>query len=276
MVDPFATGLSAPWHSRRNPSTDMVARSTSRQAEVSVLLPIDGARLGAHECAMATEGRKLGDGRFWADYHRHRYRILFFTLLFTLLAMPIATFFQWGSNVVELLFGVSLLAAVAPLTTARSRRILLAAMLLLVLARPAATEAHLNNISETALGLWALVGLLAAASALRFVLRAEIITGEHVFAALSAYLLAGIFFGVTYWAIELALPGSFAGPSDFTRESAVYFSFVTLATLGYGDFLPQNDMTRGLVVFEVIGGQLFLAVMVARLIGLYTSEQKPD
>ena len=73
-----------------------------------------------------------------------------------------------------------------------------------------------------------------------------------------------------------ALPGSFAGPSDFTRESAVYFSFVTLATLGCEDFLPQNDMTRGFVVFEVIGGQLFLAVMVARLIGLYTSERKSD
>lgn len=153
---------------------------------------------------------------------------------------------------------------------------LIIAVVLLLLARPAATEANLSGVSETALGLWALVGLLAAASALRFVLRADDIEGEHVFAALSAYLLAGIFFGVTYWAINVALPGSFAGPSEFTRESAVYFSFVTLATLGYGDFLPQNDMTRGLVVFEVIGGQLFLAVMVARLIGLYTSTHKPD
>ena len=95
-------------------------------------------------------------------------------------------------------------------------------------------------------------------------------------AALSAYLLAGIFFGVIYWAIEVALPGSFAGPSEFTRESAVYFSFVTLATLGYGDFLPKTDMTRGFVVFEVIGGQLFLAAMVARLIGLYAVERKSD
>lgn len=153
---------------------------------------------------------------------------------------------------------------------------MLAAIVLLLLARPLATEVHLNEVSDTALGLWALVGLLTAASALRFVLSADIIEGEHVFAALSAYLLAGIFFGVTYWAIEIALPGSFAGPSEFTRESAVYFSFVTLATLGYGDFLPKTDMTRGFVVFEVIGGQLFLAVMVARLIGLYTGERKSD
>lgn len=225
---------------------------------------------------MAGNPPKLGDGRFWKNYHQHRYQILFFTLLFTLVAMPVASFVQWGSTAIELLFGASLLAAVAPLTTARSRRFALALIVFLLLARPLASEAHLSAVSETALGLWAIIGLIAAAGALRFVLSAEIIKGEHVFAALSAYLLAGIFFGVTYWAIEVAMPGSFAGPSDFTRESAVYFSFVTLATLGYGDFLPKNDMTRGFVVFEVIGGQLFLAVMVARLIGLYTGEGKSD
>ena len=240
------------------------------------MLPIDVRHRANHQSVMAIDRAHPRDGRFWRDYNQHRYRILFFTLLFTLLAMPIATFVQWGSTAIELLFGASLLAAVVPLGTARSRRILLAAVVLLLLARPAATEANLSQVSESALGLWAVIGLIAAAGALRFVLKADDIEGEHVFAALSAYLLAGIFFGVTYWAIEFALPGSFAGPSEFARESAVYFSFVTLATLGYGDFLPKTDMTRGLVVFEVIGGQLFLAVMVARLIGLYTNERKSD
>jgi len=209
-------------------------------------------------------------------YNDHRYEALFYALLFTLVAMPIATFSRWGANVIELLFGATLLAAVMPLGSKRSRRFLIAAVVVVLLARPVATETNLIGVSEMALGLWAAVGLLAAAGALHFVLNAEDIAAEHVYAALSAYLLAGIFFGVTYWAIEVAWPGGFTGPSPFTRESAVYFSFVTLATLGYGDFLPKNDMTRGLVVFEAIGGQLFLAVMVARLIGLYTSKRKSD
>lgn len=240
------------------------------------MLPMDEAASATQQGKMSAELRKFGEGRFWKNYNQHRYQTLFFTLLFTLAAMPIATFFQWGSTAIELLFGAILLAAVVPLGTARNRRIIIVGIVLLLLARPAATEANLGGVSETALGLWALIGLLAAAGALRFVLNADEIEGEHVFAALSAYLLAGIFFGVTYSAIEVALPESFSGPSEFTRESAVYFSFVTLATLGYGDFLPKTDMTRGLVVFEAVGGQLFLAVMVARLIGLYTSTQKPD
>lgn len=153
---------------------------------------------------------------------------------------------------------------------------MLAGVVLLLVARAVAAETHQEKLSDMTLGLWALVGLLAAAGALRFVLKGGRITSEHIYAALSAYLLAGIFFGMTYWALELAMPGSFGGPSDFTRESAIYFSFVTLATLGYGDFLPRTDMMRGLVVFQVIGGQLFLAVLVARLVGLSGGKDEPE
>jgi hypothetical protein len=185
-----------------------------------------------------------------------------------LAATPVASAFGWSVTALEVLLGVSLIAAVMPLAPQRYRGHFLAGILLVVLARGVATETHQDALSDTALGAWALIGLLAAAGALRFVLRAGRITSEHIFAALSAYLLAGLFFGMTYWVLEIEMPGSFGGPSEFTRESAIYFSFVTLATLGYGDFLPKTDMMRGLVVFEVIGGQLFLAVMIARLVGL--------
>ena len=54
---------------------------------------------------------------------------------------------------------------------------------------------------------------------------------------------------------------------------AIYFSFVTLATLGYGDLTPATPVMRGLAVFEAIIGQLYLAIMVARLVGLQTALQ---
>lgn len=220
--------------------------------------------------AKPTGGRDAGRvARFGRAYHSHRYAILFYMLLLTLLVLPIASTFGWSVTAIEALLGVTLITAVMPLGTVKNRLKLLVILVLLVLVREVATETHLQSLSDTTLGIWALVGLLAAAGAVRFVVKARSITSEHVYAALSAYLLAGLFFGLTYWVIEVAMPGSFSGPSDFTSQSAVYFSFVTLATLGYGDFLPKTDMTRGLVVFEVMGGQLFLAVMIARLVGLY-------
>lgn len=223
------------------------------------------------------KGRKGGRlPRLWSAYRSRRYAILFFTLLFTLAAMPVISALGRSVTALEMLLGASLIAAVMPHSTPRSRRYMLAGVVLLLVARAVAAETHQEKLSDMTLGLWALVGLLAAAGALRFVLKGGRITSEHIYAALSAYLLAGIFFGMTYWALELAMPGSFGGPSDFTRESAIYFSFVTLATLGYGDFLPRTDMMRGLVVFQVIGGQLFLAVLVARLVGLSRGKGEPE
>jgi hypothetical protein len=120
------------------------------------------------------------------------------------------------------------------------------------------------------LGLWTLVGLLAAAAALRFAMRATQVEAEHLYAALSAYLLAGIYFGLFYWVLERVSPGTFTVSANFSQSTAIYFSFVTLATLGYGDITPRGDIARGLAIVEGIGGQLFLAVLVARLVSLYS------
>ena len=76
------------------------------------------------------------------------------------------------------------------------------------------------------------------------------VDAEHLYAALSAYLLAGIFFALFYWVLEQIGPGAFAAAGNFSRVSAIYFSFVTLATLGYGDIIPRSDVARGLAIVE--------------------------
>ena len=124
-------------------------------------------------------------------------------------------------------------------------------------------------LSAMTLVIWTLIGLFAAAVALRFAMRATLVDAEHLYAALSAYLLAGIFFGLFYWVLQQIWPGTFAVTGDFSRMSAIYFSFVTIATLGYGDIVPRSDVARGLAIVEGVGGQLSLAVMVARLVSLY-------
>jgi hypothetical protein len=57
---------------------------------------------------------------------------------------------------------------------------------------------------------------------------------------------------------------------------AIYYSFVTLATLGYGDIVPRSEVARGLTIMEAVAGQLYLAVLVARLVSLYVSGKGKD
>lgn len=98
---------------------------------------------------------------------------------------------------------------------------------------------------------------------------------ERICAALDAYLLVGIAFGAGYWLMESAWPGSFfSSPTEpFSMSRAIYFSFVTQATLGFGDTVPMAEHAQGVVVAQGVGGQMYLAVLVARLVSLYSAKE---
>ena len=68
----------------------------------------------------------------------------------------------------------------------------------------------------------------------------------HVDAALSSIPARGGSFCSYYWVLQQIQPGTFTFADDFSPNSAIYFSFVTLATLGYGDIVPRTDVARGL------------------------------
>ena len=215
------------------------------------------------------EHRSTGMRALGKAYLSRRYAILFYTLLFTLVAVPLIAALELTGALIEIFLAASLLAAVLPVSTAKGRCVLLTIVTAVWLARLATVWFDQPALSTMTLGLWTLIALFAAAVALRFAVRATRVDTEHLYAALSAYLLAGIFFGLFYWVLEQIGPGTFAATGNFSRMSAIYFSFVTLATLGYGDIVPRTDIARGLAIAEGVGGQLFLAVMVARLVSLY-------
>jgi len=216
-----------------------------------------------------TEDRPCGLRALGNAYLSRRYTILFYSLLMTIVAGPVLSAFELSGILMELLLAANLLAAVMPVNAGRSRRFIFVVMFIVWLARPVTAWLDLPVLSVTTLGIWTVIGLLAAAAALRFAMRATKVDLEHLYAALSAYLLAGIFFALFYWVLEQIGPGAFAAAGNFSRVSAIYFSFVTLATLGYGDIIPRSDVARGLAIVEGVGGQLFLAVLVARLVSLY-------
>ena len=119
---------------------------------------------------------------------------------------------------------------------------------------------------------WIFTCVLAIVALARQAFRRGAVESERIFAALDAYLLAGLIFGVCYLILEQSWPASFgtAAANDLDPSGAVYFSFVTIATLGYGDIAPVSEAARGLAILEAVAGQLYIAVLVARLVGLYT------
>jgi hypothetical protein len=100
------------------------------------------------------------------------------------------------------------------------------------------------------------------------VLKKGPITFRRIQGAIAVYLLLGLAWAHAYELIEYLSPGSFAGTiySSGRFSSWVYFSFVTLATLGYGDISPVQPLARSLSVAEAITGQLYLAILIARLV----------
>ena len=216
---------------------------------------------------------------WWAAYLQHRYGFLFYSLLLTLVGAPILKALVGSGDLLLVFVGLNLLAAALQLDSKKGRLTLLAIVVTAVLLKIVALQAGHAILSTASLVLWTLIALFTVFGALRFVLRSSAITAEHLYAALSAYLLAGVFLGVLYWAAEETWPGSLVvnGPGashPFLLADGIYFSFITLATVGYGDMVPGNDMVRGLAVVEAIAGQFYLAVMIARVMSLYMREAR--
>ena len=90
---------------------------------------------------------------------------------------------------------------------------------------------------------------------------------KAVTGAVCVYILIGLLFVYAYGVIALASSGDFfAQGTDGTRSLRLYFSFVTLATLGYGDYTPAHELGRTLSVVEALFGQLYLVTVVAVLV----------
>jgi len=108
---------------------------------------------------------------------------------------------------------------------------------------------------------------------------AKEVSFQVICATLCLYLIMGFLWAQIYLFLETLAPGSFGGkllapenPLWVQLQGFVYFSFVTLTTLGYGDITPQTQGARALCQVEAIIGQFYIAVVVARLVSMYRSE----
>ena len=128
--------------------------------------------------------------------------------------------------------------------------------------------AHRTRLGDGLLDVW--VGLVLFVVVLVIVWRVithEVVTGQTILGALSAYLIIGMMFAAFFGALtELGTADFFVGDAPTNPSTLQYFSFVTLTTLGYGDFTAASNAGRLLAVVEALTGQVFLATLVARLV----------
>jgi Ion channel len=99
------------------------------------------------------------------------------------------------------------------------------------------------------------------------------VTAMRIQGAIAVYLLFGFFWAHAYAAVASVVPGSFTLPGrDMSSVSEwFYYSFVTLTTVGFGDIVPTQAISRSLTVTEVLTGQLYLAILIGRLVGMQIS-----
>ena len=108
-------------------------------------------------------------------------------------------------------------------------------------------------------------------SILAFIFREREVNVNIIYASIVAYLLLAIMWTFIYKIIETLQPGSFFVPGHILDKDGslfTYYSFVTITTLGYGDIIPVKDVARSFAALEAVVGQIYLVVLVARLVGL--------
>lgn len=115
--------------------------------------------------------------------------------------------------------------------------------------------------------------LFVMAVILGHLFRTREVTADTIFGSICAYLLLGFVWAFVYAILEMVMPGSFSvSEGSGSRFSEFYYySFVTLTTLGYGDVVPLTPEARSFAVLEAAMGQIYIAVLVARLVGLHVS-----
>ncbi len=218
---------------------------------------------------------------------RHRFSVLLGTLFILLVAAPLVhesgpARHPWLAGlIITIVFAVTLLAAVFAVSTSRRWFIVAVssvapAILLQIIGL--FVEGQAVEIAKAAFGVLAL-GLIVVVL-LQHLFRASRVTHDTVAASLCVYVLFGVIWALLYTLVAAAQPGSFSfsfaaieidETMRFGAERtiiALYYSFVTLTTLGYGDITPVSAPARMLSAVEAIVGQLYIAVLVARLVGL--------
>jgi hypothetical protein len=206
----------------------------------------------------------------------HSYGAVLVLVVATFVFIAAAPDSKWAISVLVLLQCATLLVALVTSGLGQDKR---PAIPLAGVAIVAAISVHVASSDPVGGGV-AIVDVLLIAAAIAVVALGVADQGEvnaqSIMGALCIYLLLGMFFTFAYNAVALIGDGPFfTNGTDGTPFERLYFSYVTLATLGYGDYTAGSTLGRSLAVFEVLLGQLFLVTALALLVGMLVAGRRP-
>lgn len=208
------------------------------------------------------------------------YKALLYALVITLLAFPVLDGFANVRIIIGILFVGVLLVAVRAVANLRGQilisSVLGVAGIIGYFGDLLGYGAWFEGTGMLGFGLFFLTVGIIILTNIMFHIRH--VTAELIYGAINVYLLIGLSFALILALVELIQPGSITGleslsVADGSVMPFLYFSFVTMTTLGYGDMSPATGPAASLVYVEAVIGQLYVAIMIARLVGLYVAHE---
>ena len=205
--------------------------------------------------------------------------MLVFLCLALFVGTPIMVSFRDGEILFDVLFSLLLLSGVVAVGQRPVLTAVVAALAAVTIALRWAsyrTPESTARMQGEALGI-VLLSILTGL-VLYQVFREGPVTAYRIQGAVAVYLLVGLIWAAAYELVYRLVPNSFQfGANDpgqaRSTHGLVYFSFVTLATLGYGDITPLHPVARSLAIAEALIGQLYPAILIARLVSMQISSQ---
>ena len=208
------------------------------------------------------------------------YTWLVVALMLLLVGIPVADYFDVISGSFARAFAFSILLGIGVLSLKGGGRIYPITMaiavigILLNIAAVNTDQPYLNYGAFLAIMSFLVITIFVT---FRHVARFTDISSNRIVGAVGVYLSMGVLWAVAYTVIELVWPGSF---SDFGTHVKgewdsewLYFSFVTMTTLGYGDIVPLSPIARLLAYLQAVFGQLYIAILIAGLVSAYISSK---
>jgi voltage-gated potassium channel len=209
--------------------------------------------------------------------HKDRFLFLIVLIVAMILISPFIEGFIGLKLSMDLFFSIILMTTIYAAT---QKKIHIIIAVILVIPTLFAVWYKTIAISDIYITIGFICGLILFAFAviliLKYIFSHQVVTRQTISAAVAVYLLIAMMWSFVYRVMAILYPGSFAVAHSELLDAGnifVYFSFVTITTLGYGDITPIGSQVISIAILEAIIGQIYLVVVVAWFVGMYVSRK---